>query len=63
MEILSIPVYAKKVGLSRQWVHRMAMANRKEALKGVEKIDLINVGHGRKTYIITFNPDYSNEST
>lgn len=57
MELLSIPDYAKKVKVSRQWIRTKVAANRIEDLVGVVKIDCIANNRQRKYYILTVNPD------
>lgn len=52
MILMTIPSYAKRVGLSRQWVHKMAVENNLQALKGVVHIELIDMGQIRKAYIL-----------
>jgi len=55
--LLTIPDYAKKIGYSRQWVHRLISTGRHDQLKGIEKVDTVLTENNRITYILTFNPD------
>jgi hypothetical protein len=63
IEKLTIPAYAKRIGVSRQAVYQAlkALIEGKRSMKGVVRVEEI-AGSNKSTFIIHFNPQYQDES-